>query len=38
MSKRLTQGDVLGDYNLALMYEYGKGMPVDYQKAKIFIY
>ncbi|MBL7480493.1 tetratricopeptide repeat protein [Legionella bononiensis] len=28
------QGDVLGDYNLALMYEYGKGVPVDYQKAK----
>ena len=29
-----TKGDVLGDYNLALMYEYGKGVPVDYQKAK----
>lgn len=27
------KGDVLGDYNLALMYEYGKGVPVDYQKA-----
>lgn len=29
------KGDVLGDYNLALMYEYGKGVPVDYQKAKV---
>lgn len=29
-----TQGDALGDYNLALMYEYGKGIPVDYAKAK----
>ncbi len=28
------QGDVLGDYNLALMYEYGKGVPVDYQRAQ----
>lgn len=28
------QGDALGEYNLALMYEYGKGVPVDYQKAK----
>ena len=28
------QGDVFGDYNLALMYQYGKGVPVDYAKAK----
>ncbi|CAM2883439.1 tetratricopeptide repeat protein [Legionella worsleiensis] len=28
------QGDPIGDYNLALLYEYGKGIPVDYQKAK----
>ena len=28
------KGNALGDYNLALMYEYGKGIPVDYQKAK----
>lgn len=28
------KGDVLGEYNLALMYEYGKGVPVDYPKAK----
>ncbi|BCA94207.1 enhanced entry protein EnhC [Legionella antarctica] len=28
------KGDVLGEYNLALMYEYGKGVPVDYTKAK----
>lgn len=28
------QGDGLGLYNKALMYFYGKGMPVDYQKAK----
>ena len=28
------RGDLYGDYNLALMYEYGKGVPVDYQKAK----
>ncbi|KGP62250.1 endopeptidase IV [Legionella norrlandica] len=27
------KGDVLGAYNLALMYEYGKGVPVDYSKA-----
>jgi enhanced entry protein EnhC len=27
------KGDVLGDYNLALMFEYGKGVPVDYKKA-----
>ncbi|CEG57954.1 SEL1-like repeat protein [Legionella fallonii] len=27
-------GDVLGEYNLALMYEYGKGVSVDYTKAK----
>ena len=29
-----SHGDVLGQYNLALMYEYGKGVPVDYTKAK----
>ena len=29
------QGDALGDYDLALMYQYGKGMPVDYSRAKI---
>lgn len=34
--KAATEGDILGDYNLALMYEYGKGMPVDYSKAKLF--
>lgn len=34
--KAASEGDVLGDYNLALMYEYGKGTPVDYQKAKTF--
>ncbi len=28
------KGDALGTYNLALMYLYGKGTPVDYQKAK----
>lgn len=33
--KASAEGDVLGDYNLALMYEYGKGVPVDYQKAKV---
>lgn len=32
--RAVSQGDVLGDYNLALMYEYGKGVPVDYTKAK----
>lgn len=26
-------GDVLGEYNLALMYAYGKGVPVNYEKA-----
>lgn len=29
-----TKGDRLGSYNLALMYLYGKGVPVDFQKAK----
>jgi enhanced entry protein EnhC len=29
------QGDVFADYNLALMYEYGKGMPADDEKANI---
>lgn len=29
------KGDVLGAYNLALMYEYGKGVPVNYSKALI---
>lgn len=29
------QGDVLGNYNLALMYEYGKGVAVDYPRAKL---
>lgn len=28
------KGDVLGVYNLALMYLYGKGTPVNYQKAR----
>jgi len=28
------KGDANGDYNLALMYFYGKGVPVDFQKAK----
>jgi enhanced entry protein EnhC len=28
------KGDILGEYNLALMYEYGKGVPIDYAKAK----
>lgn len=28
------QGNAFGQYNLALMYQYGKGVPVDYQKAK----
>jgi enhanced entry protein EnhC len=28
------KGDVLGEYNLALMYEYGKGVAVDYPQAK----
>lgn len=28
------RGDAYGYYNLALMYEYGKGMPVNYAKAK----
>lgn len=27
------KGDMLGAYNLALMYEYGKGVPVTYSKA-----
>ncbi|HAU0671671.1 enhanced entry protein EnhC [Legionella pneumophila serogroup 1] len=27
------KGDMLGAYNLALMYEYGKGVPVNYSKA-----
>lgn len=29
-----SQGDAYGLYNIALMYEYGKGMAVDYKKAK----
>ncbi|MDP3269730.1 MAG: tetratricopeptide repeat protein [Legionella sp.] len=29
------QGDGVGEYNLALMYEYGKGVAVDYPKAKV---
>lgn len=29
------EGDVLGDYNLALMYQYGKGVAVDDAKAKL---
>lgn len=29
-----SQGDAFGQYNLALMYQYGKGVSVDYQKAK----
>lgn len=33
--KAAKEGDVLGTYNLALMYEYGKGIPVDFPKAKI---
>jgi enhanced entry protein EnhC len=28
------KGNVLGEYNLALMYEYGKGVSVDYHRAK----
>lgn len=28
------QGDAYGTYDLALMYEYGKGVPVDFQKAR----
>ena len=28
------KGNTIGAYNLALMYLYGKGVPVDYQKAK----
>ncbi len=32
--KAANQGDVYGTYDLALMYEYGKGIPVDYQQAK----
>lgn len=28
------KGDAIGIYDIALMYEYGKGMPVAYQKAK----
>lgn len=28
------KGDALGTYNLALMYLYGKGIPVNYSKAK----
>jgi enhanced entry protein EnhC len=28
------KGDAYGSYDLALIYEYGKGVPVDYQKAK----
>lgn len=33
--KAASQGDMYGDYDLALMYEYGKGIPVDYQRAHI---
>lgn len=33
--KAAEKGDPMGVYNEALMYEYGKGVPVDYQKAKI---
>ncbi len=32
--KAAERGDPLGMYNLGLMYEYGKGVPVDYVKAK----
>ena len=32
--KAANQGDTYGMYDLALMYEYGKGTSVDYQKAK----
>lgn len=32
----VAKGDALGFYNLGLMYEYGKGLPVDYAKAKGF--
>jgi enhanced entry protein EnhC len=33
--KAASEGDVYGNYDLALMYQYGKGVPVDYQKAKV---
>lgn len=29
------EGDVMGTYNLGLMYEYGKGVPVDYHKSEV---
>lgn len=32
--KAALKGDALGQYNLALMYLYGKGIPVNYSKAK----
>lgn len=32
--KAASEGDIYGMYNLALMYEYGKGVSVDYPKAQ----
>lgn len=32
--KAAEQGDLFGQYNLALMYEYGKGTEVNYEKAR----
>lgn len=34
--KAAAMGDPLAKYNLGLMYEYGKGVPVDFAKAKEF--
>ncbi len=34
--KAALEDNTVGTYNLALMYEYGKGVPVDYDKARKF--
>jgi enhanced entry protein EnhC len=35
-SSAANMGDAMGQFNLGLIYEYGKGIPVDKQKAKSF--
>lgn len=33
----VSKGNMYGNYDLALMYEYGKGVPVDYKRADILL-
>ncbi len=35
--KAAKQGDAYGDFDLALMYEYGKGRAMDYAKARTLL-